>query len=563
MPSKFHEDAIVLSGVTGTLIKTSIIGKYYKFWQSVVSGGKKHHFKFPSTIIELNAGTSEVYIEGIAHTTFGSAGHALHMKYGPESSEEVNYLTIILVEESPECLKRLINVILRRWPNTRLMKVNTGDYSFYFAKDMSLFIFDSYEKIPLEAFKGRTLGNCLLFFDPLRATDWNMIENIAYQRIYEPYLEGTEFIIFLFTSDWIRGRQSLLSLPSTSEETLWSEKQKRTVVEADIAFGDRNWLSIFKTGKTSNELENNLVKYYCNKLHRFFRFVIPLPFSPKKTERYDLFFCTNHLTGANSICDFYRRTFLKFFGNNFPHIQNLQESELFLKFKELYPDTSQLNRKWEILWCFLHAYPESILDQYERSLREETLESPQKIARILEWLEKKGFIQQICVDDWTWFNRGRFPQYIANWKIIRRRLVLKKPEKFQPIDPETIKRTVIEIYDKRDWPEEIIEELEMREEWEARRKELLTLQGELIEEKKDCAFRNGYCNHIECPIEAYNEFEDTEVICPDGLAYHRPECPICEDCEYLEENEDLSPYDKPFISFSCGFFNATIDDEEE
>src|SRR5271157_674668 len=107
----FEGDAIILSGVTGTRLKCEILGKYYPKWWSITSGGKGKANRLPTSIVELNAGSGEDYIEETKETILGSSGHALKLKLEGESTPG---LKVLLVEENQECFGHLKNVIRRR-----------------------------------------------------------------------------------------------------------------------------------------------------------------------------------------------------------------------------------------------------------------------------------------------------------------------------------------------------------------------------------------------------------------------------------------------------------------
>ena len=85
------------------------------------------------------------------------------------------------------------------------------------------------------------LGNALFFFDPLRSVEYRTIEKVASNRIRTYYRTGTEFIIFVFTSDWFLGRGDFNCLPTTVNENIWSIEEKRAVSEADAMFGNMEW----------------------------------------------------------------------------------------------------------------------------------------------------------------------------------------------------------------------------------------------------------------------------------------------------------------------------------
>lgn len=63
MPLRFENDAICLSGTLGTELKSKIIGKYYKIWWEITSGGNYSYFSYPASIVEMNAATGEIFIE--------------------------------------------------------------------------------------------------------------------------------------------------------------------------------------------------------------------------------------------------------------------------------------------------------------------------------------------------------------------------------------------------------------------------------------------------------------------------------------------------------------------
>jgi hypothetical protein len=114
MSLEFVQDAICLSGLTGSKLKCDVIGGYYPFWWGITSGGQKANYEYPTAIVELDAATGEVYIEDIKETILGSSGHALDLKC---SNPNTRYLKVILVEKDASCYSHLKNVIRRRWSN--------------------------------------------------------------------------------------------------------------------------------------------------------------------------------------------------------------------------------------------------------------------------------------------------------------------------------------------------------------------------------------------------------------------------------------------------------------
>ena len=78
MGLEFYQDAICLSGLTGSKIKCQILGEYYPFWWNITSGGESNKYKWPTTIVALDAATGEAYIKETNEIILGSSGHALH-----------------------------------------------------------------------------------------------------------------------------------------------------------------------------------------------------------------------------------------------------------------------------------------------------------------------------------------------------------------------------------------------------------------------------------------------------------------------------------------------------
>lgn len=114
MSLEFVQDAICLSGLTGSKLKCDVIGEYYPFWWSITSGGESANHDWPTAIVELDAGTGEVYIEDTNAIILGSSGHALDLKC---SNPNTRNLKVVLVEKDADCYRHLKNVIRRRWSN--------------------------------------------------------------------------------------------------------------------------------------------------------------------------------------------------------------------------------------------------------------------------------------------------------------------------------------------------------------------------------------------------------------------------------------------------------------
>src|SRR5207245_7721143 len=70
----FHEDALLLSGPAGTGLKTRILGNYYEFWWRITSGGESKRNEFPTAIVDMNAGSGELYIKELGEHSSAQLG---------------------------------------------------------------------------------------------------------------------------------------------------------------------------------------------------------------------------------------------------------------------------------------------------------------------------------------------------------------------------------------------------------------------------------------------------------------------------------------------------------
>ena len=234
MALEFYQDAICLSGLTGSKLKCQILGEYYPFWWNITSGGGRKNYDWLTTIVELDAATGEAYIKETGEIILGSSGHALELKCCNPNTRK---LKVILVEKDNDCYNRLKKVIGRRWGN---IDVKLAEGQIYY-NSSNIYLLNKELDEALDCITKIPLGNALFFFDPLRSVQYQAIEKVTSKRIKTFYKEGTELIIFVFTSDWFLGRDDFVALPSNSNSSSWSSQEKETVIEADALFGDKYW----------------------------------------------------------------------------------------------------------------------------------------------------------------------------------------------------------------------------------------------------------------------------------------------------------------------------------
>jgi len=420
---EFHSDAICLSGITGTAIKSEIIGQYYEFWWKITSGGDKSGHSFPTAIVELNAGSGEVFIKELDQTLLGSAGHSIELK---KKLDEKNSLKLVLIEEDGPCYNHLTHVISRRLPDIPV-KVCEGPVD---QNPTNIFLMNLNLDESLKKMAVIKLGNSIFFFDPLRMVKWEIIETVAGDRIKHYYQTGTEFIIFLFTSDYFLGRDEFAAFPTNNNEQSWSELERRSITEADNLFGDTTWRSKILHPDDISQRQTNFVNLYQAKLQKWFRYVLPLPFKPKKSQLYHLIICSNYEAGIRETKNHYSHRM----GNK---KVNQDNTLAYNYFKILHHDlckdfTGTIKPlEWKILWAII-KHEIGIRDLMCSDIRRfEVISSRRDNA--MKWLEQNSYLLPVDHPD-AW--GSPYQKYTLNWQYCKDKLGVDLPSPLIPISPD-------------------------------------------------------------------------------------------------------------------------------
>ena len=428
-PLKIEDGALCLSGTTGSKLKTDIVGSYLRFWQSVTSGGGRRAFNISTLMIDMNAGTGLLRIEDADETVFGSAGHILNLGYKGDVWKNRN-LHIALIESDQDCRKNLLENIKNHWPMVKLKPMK----GYYISEDQRTIVFSSQPDFLRFTGWDSMDRTSLFYFDPLRATEWSIIDRIAEMRITKPYRMRTEFLVFFFTSDWILGRKDFTPLPRTKDKSKWTRKEKESVASADEAFGGRKWSEILSKNENIQEMEEELVELYKNGLRKWFRFVQPLPFNPKTNQRYDLFCCSNYDVGMRVIRSFYET-------RTAPIGVRKKASEVYPLFRKLHPNLVRGLKgrmkptEWKILWHVIKNHIDGICDEKCQRIRRKSGNDGRDIREVLEKLEKFGYLRKIEPSQWPWESE-KFSIYQVDWNFIETHLKVREPRKPQPIGPD-------------------------------------------------------------------------------------------------------------------------------
>lgn len=417
MPLTFVNDAIVLSGGTGTRLKSQILGNYYYLWWYITSGGPSKFHNWSTAFIEMNAGTGENFIKDTKKLVLGSSGHALDVKAKNPSSP----LKIILVEENKECFDHLKNVISRRWPNLQYSEDVIDS-----TKD--IFLLNTTSAKATRYISQIELGKTLFLFDPLLYTPWDELDFVARNQIKKYYQTGTEFIVFLFTSDWFLGRDEMVPLPSENSPDKWTSKQQEIVSKVDELFGNILWRPELLIDDAIENKMKKMVSLYKRNFQNWFRYVLPFPFKPKTGQQYHLFMCTNYEGGTYITNKFYTRNT----GNesarpdndrSFMHFRNIHRISPFKK--------SRRPEEWKILWKIIVEHQDGYCDTHCLDLRQ-AIPDYQRRKSALEWLENNGYIDRIYHLTTSWAVKPTF--YKLNWDTVTENLQIKKPEELKPLE---------------------------------------------------------------------------------------------------------------------------------
>ncbi len=429
MSLKFVQDAICLSGLTGSKLKCAVIGQYYPFWWGITSGGQRENYKFPTAIVELDAATGEAYIKDTNEVILGSSGHALDLKC---NNPNTGGLKVILVENDVDCYGHLKKVIRRRWGNVDI-DLAEGPSQF---NSSNIYLLNTELDSALSNIEKIKLGNALFFFDPLRSVEYQTIEKVASNRIKTYYKTGTEFIIFVFTSDWFLGRDDFAPLPTSVGGGTWSIEEKRTVLEADAFFGNKDWRGRILNSNPIHERERNFLELYRDTLHKWFRYILPLPFNPKENQIFHLILCSNYETGVRRTREFYA-------GKTRNPKYSPDNSTAFKLFRKHHPEIfiglSGVRKppQWRVLWTTVRSHEDGICD----CMCSDYIEiegNTEARQQLLDWLEKEEYLNRLNIDN-AW--KSPIIQYKLNWVTIKKILGIDPPSAFEPL---SLKRLSLE-----------------------------------------------------------------------------------------------------------------------
>lgn len=409
-------------------MKCDVIGEYYPFWWSITSGGPSKDYRFATAIVELNAATGEVFIEDTGETVLGSAGHALELKV--ENAPHTKNLKVVLVEEDHSCYSHLRNVIKRKYPSIPIDQAEDSTA----ASSSRIYLLEDKLNEALGKINKMQLGNSLFFFDPLRSVEYATIENVAARRIDKPFKTGTEFFIFVFTSDWFLGRDEFAPLPCTLQKSAWTRDEKRTVAEADRLFGNMNWRRHILTHETMERRESKLISLYRRRLHKWFRYVLPLPFNPKKKQIFHLILCSNYETGIRMTRDYYvSRT-----GNPRYAPDN---GEAYERFRRAHPETlrnltgRRRPLQWLILWKIIVQHEGGMADHKCEDIEAIELD-PARRQQALSWLSDLGYLKPVYIEN-AW--KSPLQRYRLDWNVLKTNLGVDRPLPLRALSPARFK----------------------------------------------------------------------------------------------------------------------------
>ena len=272
------------------------------------------------------------------------------------------------------------------------------------------------------------LGKTLFLFDPLLYTPWDELDFVAKNQIKKYYQTGTEFIVFLFTSDWFLGRDEMVPLPSENSPDKWTSEQQETISKVDKLFRHNLWRPELLVEDTIENKMKKMVSLYKRNFQNWFRYVLPFPFKPKAEQQYHLFMCTNYEGGTYITNKFYTRNT----SNESTHLDNDRSFMYFKNIHRISPfKKSQRPEEWKILWKIIVEHQDGYCDTHCQDLRR-IIPDYQRRKSALEWLEDNGYIDRIYHLTTSWAVKPTF--YKLNWDTVTENLQIKKPEELKPLE---------------------------------------------------------------------------------------------------------------------------------
>ena len=205
------------------------------------------------------------------------------------------------------------------------------------------------------------------------------------------------------------------------------------VEEADSLFGHKGWRSRILCEKQIYEKEIDFIDLYKVCLHKWFRYVLPMPFNPKGKQVFHLILCSNFEAGVRAT----KGLFCERTDNpEYKPDNNTAYSNFRNKHSEIYEGLrgNQRPKQWRILWRTITGHEECYCDYLCRDF-EEIEPDEQQRKKLLEWLANKGYLIPFKNDN-PW--NIAITQYQVNWDIVKAELGIDSPN---PLEPLSLRRT--------------------------------------------------------------------------------------------------------------------------
>jgi len=229
------------------------------------------------------------------------------------------------------------------------------------------------------------------------------------------------------------GRDDFTGLPETPNESSWTPGDQEAVSEADAFFGDIDWRGRILNNAPVDQRQDMLVELYRHRLHKWFRYVLPLPFNPKGSQVFHLILCSNFATGVRRTRNFYSEKT----GN--PRYSP-DTKTAYNRFRSFHPEIfagisgAKRPQQWLMLRKTIAEHEEGICDCMCDDFQD-TEADPERRQELLDWLEQHGYLRRFDVD-----NAWRLPiqQYRLNWSTLETRLGVGPPLPLKPLSAAEI-----------------------------------------------------------------------------------------------------------------------------
>src|SRR3972149_10497746 len=215
----------------------------------------------------------------------------------------------------------------------------------------------------------------------------------------------------------------MVPLPSSTDESRWTEKEALSVRDADSLFGDTMWGAPVLQELPRESRQELFIEEYRKRLLTWWRSVLPMPFVPKEGQLYHLISCSNYEAGIRVTKDFYCDST----GN--PRYKP-SNPVAFDRFRSTHADklggekAASRPIEWRLLWTIIRQCEGGVCDERCRTISKQG--GRREVLDAMNWLAREGYLTTLTGVRSAW---ERVPtRYVLDWEVVRTRIGGEPPE---------------------------------------------------------------------------------------------------------------------------------------